>query len=567
MKLYVVFAILILFLTGCNNYSGNQEESLGIKAVSRNYSITPDNAYNDLFLDSARMERFIRQQQLNDTIAGIMRSFYNARNYQYAWFDSKGLTEQALAFRNLYDYTKDSGTKRKNLDYTLDKLATKQNLTVTPSNPVTTKAELMLTWRFINYTEDVYNDSRHISYVRNRFIPAKKADAMHMAKLVLNEKDRAGLNNEAYNLLKQHLKKYVGIAENGGWQQIPAIKKKYKRGSSDSVIVYIKKRLHATGELPADDSMALFDERLDSAVRSLQARYGYKQDGIITPELVKQLNISAEARVEQLLINMLRMRWIPDEPKGKLIVVNIPEFTLHVKEGNKEVFSMNIVVGKEGTNTVLFAGELNQVVFSPYWNIPESIVTNEILPAMEEDPDYLAKNNMEVVKEEDDIPVIRQLPGDKNQLGKVKFLFPNSFNIYFHDTPHKGIFEKDKRAYSHGCIRLSEPEKLAQYLLKDHPDWTPEKIQEAMNSGEEKYVKVKDPVPVLIYYYTAWVDNTGTLQFREDIYNRDKHMAAKLFTGKHSLARDQLADVKGIMLKMPNTKALLANKKNRFAEN
>jgi Uncharacterized protein conserved in bacteria len=556
--------MLILFLAGCTNNAGNQEESRGIKAVSRNYSINADNAYNDLFLDSARMERFIREQQLNDTIAGMMRNFYNARNFQYAWFDSKGLTEQALAFRNLYDYTKDSGTKRKNLDYTLDKLAARQNLTVTPSNPVTAKAELMLTWRFINYTEDVYNDSRHISFVRNRFIPARKTDPMHMARLVLNEKDRAGINTAAYNLLKQHLKKYVNIAENGGWQQIPAIKKQYKKGQSDSVIVYIKKRLHVTGELPTADSMTLFDERLDSAVRALQASYGYKPDGIITPALVKQLNIPAEARVEQLLINMLRMRWIPDEPKGKLIVVNIPEFTMHVKEGNKDVFSMDIVVGKEGTNTVLFAGELNQVVFSPYWNIPESIVTNEILPAMEEDPDYLAKNDMEIVKEEKDIPVIRQLPGNKNQLGKVKFLFPNSFNIYFHDTPHKGIFEKDKRAYSHGCIRLSEPEKLAQYLLQDHPDWTPESIQEAMNSGEEKYVKVKDPVPVLIYYYTAWVDNTGTLQFREDIYNRDKQMAAKLFTGKHHFAREQLADVKGIMLKMPDARELLSNNRKQM---
>lgn len=171
---------------------------------------------------------------------------------------------------------------------------------------------------------------------------------------------------------------------------------------------------------------------------------------------------------------------------------------------------------------------------------------------------------MEIVKEEKDIPVIRQLPGNKNQLGKVKFLFPNSFNIYFHDTPHKGIFEKDKRAYSHGCIRLSEPEKLAQYLLQDHPDWTPESIQEAMNSGEEKYVKVKDPVPVLIYYYTAWVDNTGTLQFREDIYNRDKQMAAKLFTGKHHFAREQLADVKGIMLKMPDGRELLSNNRKQM---
>ena len=263
---------------------------------------------------------------------------------------------------------------------------------------------------------------------------------------------------------------------------------------------------------------------------------------MITSDLVKQLNVPAEARLQQILVNLQRMNWIPGEPSGRLIVVNIPEFTLHVKDGKKDAFSMPIVVGKEGTNTVLFSGNLNQIVFSPYWNLPESIVQNEILPDMAEDPDYLAKHDMEITGERDGVPVIRQLPGDKNQLGKIKFLFPNSYNIYFHDTPYKGLFEKDKRAYSHGCIRLRDPVKLAEYLLSDNPDWDYAKIQEAMNAGKEKFVRVKDPVPVLIYYYTAWVDDGGRLQFREDIYDRDKIMAGKLFTDRRmSFDQDELA--------------------------
>jgi murein L,D-transpeptidase YcbB/YkuD len=226
---------------------------------------------------------------------------------------------------------------------------------------------------------------------------------------------------------------------------------------------------------------------------------------------------------------MGRMRWMPSEPSGQLIVVNIPEFVMHVYEGNKKAFDMNVVVGKEGHNTVMFTGDLSQIVFSPYWNVPPSIVKNEILPKMESNPGYLESQNMEINGEEDGLPAIRQRPGGKNSLGRVKFLFPNSFNIYFHDTPAKSLFEKDKRAYSHGCIRLQEPEKMANYLLKDDPNWTPEKISAAMNSGDEQYVKLKHPVPVFITYYTAWVDDEGLLNFRDDIYDHDAHLNQKMF--------------------------------------
>jgi murein L,D-transpeptidase YcbB/YkuD len=241
------------------------------------------------------------------------------------------------------------------------------------------------------------------------------------------------------------------------------------------------------------------------------------------------MNVPAIKRVEQILMNMDRMRWLAAQPKGNLLVVNIPEFVLHLYEGNRKIFDMDVVVGKEGHNTMMFNGDLNQVVFCPYWNVPPSIVKNEILPEMDKNPDYLSKENMEVTGNEDGLPVIRQRPGGKNALGRVKFLFPNSFNIYLHDTPAKSLFEKDKRAYSHGCIRLKEPEKLANYVLRNQPEWTPEKIEDAMNSGEQKFVKVKDPIPVVITYYTAWVDEKGQLNFREDIYGHDGNLAGKMF--------------------------------------
>jgi len=215
-----------------------------------------------------------------------------------------------------------------------------------------------------------------------------------------------------------------------------------------------------------------------------------------------------------------------------LIIVNIPEFVLHVYENKKKAWDMNVVVGKEGHNTTMFTGDLNQIVFSPYWNVPPSIVQKEILPKIASNPGYLASQNMEQTgTDENGVPKIRQLPGAQNSLGRVKFLFPNSFNIYFHDTNAKSLFEKDKRAFSHGCIRLAEPEKMAQYLLRDQPEWTPEKIEQAMDSGQEQYVKLKDPVPVIITYYTAWVDDNGQLNFRDDIYSHDQDLGSKMFVG------------------------------------
>jgi murein L,D-transpeptidase YcbB/YkuD len=185
---------------------------------------------------------------------------------------------------------------------------------------------------------------------------------------------------------------------------------------------------------------------------------------------------------------------------------------------------MKVVVGKDVHQTVVFNGEIKYVVFSPYWNVTPSIMKKEILPALKKNPDYLKKNNMEWNGNS-----IRQKPGPSNSLGLVKFLFPNSYNIYLHDTPAKDLFNQHMRAFSHGCIRLADPKKLAMYLLKDDPSWTEQKIDQAMHAGKEKYVTLKDPVPVFIGYLTAWVDSYGKLNLRKDIYKRDKALGEMLF--------------------------------------
>lgn len=546
MKQFLIYSMILAYVcAGCNaleSKSTNEadgEVSEPKKITKRDWSITEANAYNDLFLDSTAVEAFIATQNLPDRISRRIRSFYNARNYQFAWFSSTGLTEQTRGFWNLHDYhtsyNHDTVLHDKTLQKRMDKLTAEDSLTVSASDKNFINTELTLTEHFIQYNLSAYEDGYVKRKEMERFIPRKREEVLYLADSLLNKKHKDNKYfedvNAPYKALKEELGRYYKIAKSGGWPVLDTtVKKPLKRGETSPQIALIKRRLQLTGDMPAGDTSQVFTDTLETGVKNFQLRHGYTPDGIIGKALIKDMNVPALQRVEQLLINMDRMRWMPSRPEGNLIVVNIPEFILHVMEGGKKVFDMNVVVGKEGHNTVVFTGDLNQVVFSPYWNVPQSIVEKEILPAMAKNSSYIAQQNMEITGYDGNLPVVRQLPGPDNSLGKVKFLFPNSFNIYFHDTNAKGLFQKDKRAYSHGCIRLAEPAKMAQYLLRNDKTWTPEKIEEAMNSGEEKTVRLKDPVPVFISYHTAWVDEDGRLNFREDIYKHDADLRRKMFT-------------------------------------
>ena len=526
-----------LFFACTNSQSESTTETKEEKKVTkRDLGITRAVAYSNLFMDSITMEKFITTKKLSDSVARRMRSFYNARNYQFAWFSSDGLTEQARGFWNLHDYINtydtDSSLKDKALQKTMDRLVAEGDMSVS-ANPSFTNTELTLTQHFIQYIFNHYEKGYVKRKEMERFVPFKKQDPLLLADSLITKKHKDDKYfedvNPLYRGLKEQLSQYYTVAKNGGWPMIPEMKTLPKKGTSTPAIALLKKRLQLTGDLDGTDTSSRFNDTLEIAIKEFQSRHGITASGKLDKQTIEELNVPAKVRVQQLLMNMDRMRWIAVQPKGNLIVVNIPEFVLHVYEGSTKVFDIDIVVGKEGTNTMMFNGDLNQVVFSPYWNVPPSIVRNEILPAMNRNSNYLSSQNMEITGDDDGLPVIRQRPGGQNALGKVKFLFPNSFNIYFHDTPAKSLFNKDKRAFSHGCIRLKEPEKLANYVLRNQPEWTPEKINAAMNSGEEKYVKVKDPIPVIITYYTAWIDEYGKLNFREDIYGHDKKLAEKMF--------------------------------------
>lgn len=546
MKYIFYISLAAMLLAGCLNSADNENGEGGEnggKAKSKNissrdHSITKENSYSDLFLDSAALVEYIARDKVPDSVARRMISFYNARNYQFAWFTSEGFTEEAQAFWNLFDhyvtYSGDTSLQNKPLEKRMNRLLG-DTLVVSAGNKSFRQTELQLTESLMRYALKNFEKGYVKRKELERFVPAKKADPVQLADSLLSKKHKDNKYfediNANYKALKDQLQKYYDIHKRGGWPLIPELKKPLKKGSSAPAITLIKQYLAITGDLPGNDTSAVFNDTLAQGITNFQERFGMKPTGTLNKELIKEMNVPVRDRIEQLLINLGRMRWMPNQTNGTLIIVNIPEFNLHVMENGRKVFDMDVVVGKEGHSTMQFTGTMNQVVFAPYWNIPPRIVTNEILPEIEKDPDYLAKNEMEDQgdKDGDGVPDIRQLPGEKNSLGKVKFLFPNSFDIYLHDTPAKSLFSKNKRAFSHGCIRLANAQKMAEYLLRNDPDWDSEKIAQAMNGTEQKVVKLKDKAEVFITYYTAWVDDAGRLNFREDVYGHDKNIKEKLF--------------------------------------
>lgn len=504
------------------------------KVTDRDYSITTENAYNDIFLDSLAMENYISNHQLGDKKIGLrIRSFYNARNYQYAWFTSKGLTEQTRFFWNQYDYAvthlKDTTLANAAFYKQAEKLINQEEIVFSKKDSNLLNSEFSFTENFIRYISSTYEKGYVKRKEQEKFIPIRKLEPLAMADSLLNKKHSDDKYyeevNDMYAGLKKNLLLYYDVAKAGGWPAIPVIKSSLKKGSTDPSIPVIKKRLQLTQDMAGMDSTDAFTDTLELAVMKFQARHGYKSDGIITGQLIRDMNVPAKERLKQILLNMDRMRWMPQKPAGNLIIVNIPGFILHVMDGKSKVFDMVVVVGQVGHNTMMFNGDLNQIIFSPYWNVPQSIIKNEIMPAIKRNPNYLANKNMEQIGN-----YIRQKPGPGNALGKVKFIFPNSFNMYFHDTPAKSLFGQDKRAFSHGCVRLSEPQKMAEWLLRNDRDWPKEKIVNAMNQTHETSVKLKETIPVFIIYYTAWVDETGQLNFRDDVYQHDKELTGKMFT-------------------------------------
>ncbi|MDP3468664.1 MAG: L,D-transpeptidase family protein [Daejeonella sp.] len=481
--------------------------------------------------DSLEIGVFLSQYPKLKKYERNISTFYSRRNMAFAWFDKKGLIEHAANLTDRVRNLQYDGVN-KELPYlqSLDSLIFENSLEKLPDSSML-KLELMLTAQYFAFADVVWEGmDASISRKVDWNLPRKRVSYEVFLDSILKTapeqiKDLKRPVNRQYGLLRKFLQNYSELEQKGKWFEIKASVKSLRPGDSSDVIVYIKQRLNELGDLKIDDGLPLYDEYLKTAVSSFQLRHGLKDDGIIGKTTLAEMNVPFKQRIKQLIVNMERSRWVPASLSSEYLVVNIPEFKLHVNSGDKLLWSCNIVVGKPIHKTAVFSGELKYVVFSPYWNIPKSIVINEVLKDMRRDRNYLNKNNMEITGYRDGIPEIRQRPGPTNSLGLVKFLFPNNYNMYLHDTPAKSLFNEPSRAFSHGCMRVQEPFKLAQFLLKNDPFWDDEKINAAMNAGTERTVTLKEGVPVFIVYFTAFVDRDGKINFRKDIYERDERMA------------------------------------------
>jgi murein L,D-transpeptidase YcbB/YkuD len=347
-----------------------------------------------------------------------------------------------------------------------------------------------------------------------------------------------------YTKLKDALQELRREAAAGGWPKVPD-GAPLRLGARSERAAALRQRLVATGDyalepvqvLPAepgspaapiaDPDRDLFDSRLQAALREFQERHGLDADGGIGKGTLAALNVPVEQRIRQVEINLDRWRWLPRDLGARYIMVNIAGFSFELIEDGRPALVMRVVAGKPTTRTPMFTGRMTNVVLNPYWNVPAKLVKNEVLPHAAREPGYLEKEGFEVTRNGGAVEV-RQRPGPKNALGKVKFLFPNRFDVYLHDTPSRSLFSRTVRSFSHGCIRVEKPIALAEYLLKDDPAWTPQKIAAVLAKGKETWVTIPKPLPVHLVYWTAWVDDAGKLQLRDDLYGRDKKLGEGL---------------------------------------
>ncbi len=471
--------------------------------------------------DSMILVKYLDSFPLFSEIKKDLNSFYENRNYAYAWFDEKGMIEQAGNLFNRVKNIGNEGIDSSRLPYQEAFNDFMENHSEDFGDSSIQFTELMLSSQYLFYAKNVWHGIDEEESIELQWlIPRNKVSYSAILDSLITGKDL--LDNppvyRQYYLLKDYLIKYKSAGDADSIY-IVADTTFYKLGDSSITIGQVRDKLFLNGDIELNSKSNFFDEDLKEAVKLFQQRMGLNVTGVITKNEISELNIPLHKRIEQIIVNMERSRWVPKEVINNYLVVNIPEFKLHAIENETLLWSMNVVVGQNQHKTVVFNGEIKYVVFSPYWNIPASIMRKETLPALRKNPNYLLKHNMEW-----NGGTIRQKPGPNNALGLVKFLFPNSHSIYLHDTPVKSLFNETSRAFSHGCIRVAEAKKLAMYLLRNDTAWNEEKITAAMNAGKERYITLGNPLPVFIAYFTSWVDRNGKLNFRKDIYQRDDRL-------------------------------------------
>lgn len=459
-----------------------------------------------------------------------VRALYRKHQWHYIWYDKGGVNELADLLHSKINTIESEGIRAK-VPYQ-DKLDTifedSENLKADPEH------EYLISSLYFFYADKVFHGlDVKTSQELGWYLPRKKVSYVNYLDSLIADPKRINKDEKEvlgqYYRLKGSLQKYQELAhQKKAFDSIPYQEKMVglKVGDSATVISKIRERLVLLGHLNSDSKSNIYDKEMAQAVIKYKQTVSLPPSNKISLKTVAALNVSLENRIKTLMVNMERCRWIPSgiTKSEEYIVINIPSYQLVYFKKAEPVLRMNVVVGKIMNQTVIFSGMMKFIVFSPYWNVPKSIVEKEIKPGIKKNPNYLAEHNMESVKGQ-----IRQKPGPANSLGLVKFLFPNSNNIYLHDSPAKSLFDRNSRAFSHGCIRVQKPVELANKILENDKVWTSEKIDSTMHGGKEVWHTLKNKIPVYIGYFTAWVDDQGVTHFYDDVYKRDAGLAEKLF--------------------------------------
>ena len=535
----------------------------GVLMVHSGHGIAAsDDAYQSVFIEHLEMgpATYLNIDAHGKTAADIdkrLTELYHGNGLQPFWIvDGKPGPRAAETLAVLEDAESQGLVTA---DYFVDKIHQYWDSTDTAGR---VRLDILLTMGMLRYTADQRQGRMEPRKVNPKlFATARDVDVDWVAlrKTAFEAPDmKTFLEQQAppfpqYGQLRKKLAEYRAIATTGGWASIPT-GTTLKPGMEDPRVAMVRKRLAVTGDLvPENMDGAVFDMALEEAVKGFQKRHNLTPDGTIGQQTLAAMNVTVESRIDQIVLNMERYRWLKRERMGeRLVAVNIPSFEAVAGKPGKFDVRMPAIVGKTYHETPVFSDTIKYVEFNPYWNMPTSIAANETLPKLKKDPRYLKKNNMRIFQgwgpdapELDATTIdwskvskrdmnryrVRQDPGPDNALGTVKLVFPNKFDVYLHDTPAHGLFKKERRAFSHGCIRMGRPAEMAAWVLGgEEKGWSLARVNEVI-AGRKRQVAVLDqPVPVYILYRTAYVNpEDNALYFYEDVYGRDKLLAEALF--------------------------------------
>ncbi|XOV92950.1 MAG: murein L,D-transpeptidase [Bacteroidota bacterium] len=427
----------------------------------------------------------------------------------------------------------------------LNTLFTKQDKTVLEQ----AEFELLLTDSFLLLASHMMSGKVDPTLIDSNWKTVRReGDPVELLKLAIGSSDIMGTlysirpKYKAYARLMDKLALHLQIAEKGGWEKI-ADGETIRIGAEDNRVVAIRKRLRSTGDLKSemDEESKIYDEDVQNAIKRFQKRHGLEIDGNVGKLTLESLNVPVEDRIKDIRVNLERCRWLPQDLGDHYIMVNIPAFEMEVIKNGEVKIEMDVAVGKPYRETPVFSSKMIYLVLNPYWTVPPTILANDMIPAQAKNPNYLKNVNIKVLDTRGNVVdpatidwntvsaktfpyILRQDPGPNNALGEVKFIFPNPYNVYMHDTNHRELFVKADRALSSGCIRLSRPRQLEEYLLIENSDWTEEKISEVLKSQQNYTVPLAEPLMVYLQYWTSFIDEQGLHNFRKDVYGRNERV-------------------------------------------